>query len=161
MARAADDGRDEYRTALAHLHGEGVPKDARKAFLWMERSAEQGYVEAEYALGVALRDGIGVSRDDERALKWLRIAAQTGDPRAQLDVGRMYVSGKGGPIDLIKGYGWLALAAAQGVAGAAEARDAAFIAMTPAEAAQAKAEIRRILGNEVPPDPAPAAAVPR
>ena len=103
LARAADGSKD-YRVALRHLEGDGVPQDAKEGVAWLERSAQQGYANAQYDLGVALRDGVGASADDQRALTWLRLAAEGGDPRAQFEVGLMYVAGKGGPADGGRGF---------------------------------------------------------
>ncbi|MEP6657435.1 MAG: tetratricopeptide repeat protein [Betaproteobacteria bacterium] len=148
FARASDGSKD-YRVALRHLKGDGVPQDAKEGVAWLERSAQQGYANAQYDLGIALRDGVGALADDQRALTWLRLAAEGGDPRAQFEVGRMYVGGKGGAVDGVRGFAWLSLAAAQGVVGAADARDAAIASMSPDAVSVAKMEARRMIDSRL------------
>ncbi len=148
LARAADGSKD-YRVALRHLNGDGVQKNATEGVAWLERSAQQGYANAQYDLGVALRDGVGASADDQRALTWLRLAAEAGDPRAQFEVGRMYVAGKGGPADVVRGFAWLSLASAQGMVGAADARDAAMALMSPDAVSNARMEAQRMIDSRL------------
>lgn len=139
------DGGDDYRMALRYIEGEGVVKSPKEALVWLERSAQQGFTKAQYELGMALKNGIGVAADSERAVTWLRLAAEAQDPRAQFEVGMMYSAGRGTRFDRVKGFVWLSLAAAQGVIGAADARDTAMSGMSPAEAALAKEEARRTI----------------
>ncbi len=138
------DGSDDYAAAQKYLGGVGVPRDVKEGALLLERSAQQGYVKAQYELAVALRDGTGVVADDQRALTWFRMAAEAGDSRAQHQVGLMYMQGRGTKADAVKGYAWLTVAAANGAVGAAEARDVALAAMSEAEIALAGNEARRL-----------------
>lgn len=123
--------------------------DAKEGVAWLERSAHRGYAKAQYDLGIALRNGVGAPPDDQRALTWLRLAAEAGDPRAQFEVGQMYVAGKGGPMDVARGFVWLSLAAAQGVVGAADARDVAMSVLPPEAASDAKVEAQRLIDSRL------------
>src|SRR6266704_1105482 len=49
-----------YALANWHLHGKGVRKDYKKAFLLLRRSADQRYASAEYDLAVSYELGKGV-----------------------------------------------------------------------------------------------------
>lgn len=138
------DGSEDYATAQKYLAGAGVPRDVKQGVLLLERSAQQGFVKAQYELAVALRDGTGLAADEQRALTWFRMAAEAGDARAQHEVGAMFMAGKGTKPDAVKGYAWLSIAAANGDPGAVEARDAAAATMSEAEIALGKNEARRL-----------------
>ena len=56
----------------------GVQRDEKQAAIWYRRAAEQGYVEAQFALGLFHEDGRGVVRDANEALSWYRKAAGQG-----------------------------------------------------------------------------------
>ena len=144
VAARVPDGIEEYRVARRYVNGEGVPKSTTDAFIWLNRSAHQGYTPAQYELGMALRDGIGASADPQRAWTWLRLAAESGEPRAQFELGLMYAGGRDTPIDLVSGYIWLTLAAAKGVEGASEARAALVARMSPDQVARADVQVHRL-----------------
>jgi hypothetical protein len=145
----------EYELARMHGDGLGVPMRAQEAYKWLERSARHGNVQAQYELGIALRDGRDTIQDHEAARKWIRLAAEGGHGQAQLVLGVMYRSGTGVPADNLKAYVWLNVAAAQGVPGAASARDTVLARLAPAELQEAQAEARRRSATYAP-KPAPA-----
>ena len=101
----------------------GVPVSPKEEHNWLERAARHGNVEAQYELGIALREGRGTVQDFDEARKWLQRAAEGGNAKAQYALGLMYRTGMGAPVDSMKAYVWLNVAAAQGVSGAASARD--------------------------------------
>ncbi len=47
------------------------------------RQAEQGFAEAQYALGECYEEGEGVEQDLEEAAKWYRLAAEQGHEDAK------------------------------------------------------------------------------
>jgi hypothetical protein len=130
---------------LTKLHGPGDADATSNAdgMASLERAAQGGDVDAQYALGVRL---IGATRGvgDTRAADWLRRAAERGNGLAQLELGRLYRSGVGVEADYVKAYVWLNLAAAQKVSGADIARDAVAALLTPPEIREAQAESLRI-----------------
>lgn len=134
----------EYKLAQIYLKGLDVRKDEKAAQKWLERAAEHGNADAQYEFGLALREGRGVIQDFERAVKWLQHAAASGHARAQYELGRMYLSGTGLPADSVNAYMWLNLAAAGGIERAVLPRDAALLALSPAQATKAQAEARRL-----------------
>ncbi|KAL1842553.1 hypothetical protein VTJ49DRAFT_3353 [Mycothermus thermophilus] len=77
-----------------------LEKDEEEAYEWARRSAELGYVKAQYAVGYFTEMGIGCRRDILEANVWYVKAADAGDERAKqrLAVIRAAVSG-GNPMD--------------------------------------------------------------
>jgi PDZ domain/Sel1 repeat len=65
----------EYESLLS-------PPDYTNAFLWVKRSAEQGYAPAQYDLGTMYDSGVGVTVDRVEAYKWLKIGADGGSKDA-------------------------------------------------------------------------------
>ncbi|KAI8189749.1 Protein SKT5 [Colletotrichum sp. SAR 10_86] len=60
-----------------------LEKDEEEAYEWARRSAELGYVKAQYAVGYFTEMGIGCRRDILEANVWYVKAADTGDERAK------------------------------------------------------------------------------
>lgn len=59
-------------------------------FLYLKRSAEEGFVHAQHVLGQAYRDGLLVKQDHFRALAWLRECIRNGgSPIAQIEAGEL------------------------------------------------------------------------
>ncbi|KAK3397741.1 HCP-like protein [Sordaria brevicollis] len=78
-----------------------LEKDEEEAYEWAKRSAELGYVKAQYAVGYFTEMGIGCRRDILEANLWYVKAAEAGDERAKqrLAVIRAAVSG-GTPMEV-------------------------------------------------------------
>jgi hypothetical protein len=110
----------------------------------LERAAEEGDIDAQYALGITLLSGQWGPQGNKHAAVWLQRAAERGNGLAQLQLGRLYRAGVGVQEDHAKAYVWLNLAAAQGVRGADMARDAVAGLLTTAEISKARAESLRI-----------------
>ncbi|GJN72934.1 chitin synthase activator [Purpureocillium lilacinum] len=79
-----------------------LEKDEEEAYEWARRSAELGYVKAQYAVGYFTESGIGCRRDILEANVWYVKAADAGDERAKqrLAVIQAAVSGGGTPMDV-------------------------------------------------------------
>jgi TPR repeat protein len=56
----AGDAQAQYQLARDYNSGTNVPKDYKQAFDWCLKSAEQGYVKAEFTVATLYQDGIGV-----------------------------------------------------------------------------------------------------
>jgi hypothetical protein len=134
--------RDRDVTKL-HVPGDAAARSNAEGLASLERAAQAGDVDAQYALGVRLLSGERGGADT-RAADWLRRAAERGNGLAQLELGRLYRSGIGVEADYVKAFVWLNLAAAQKVAGADVARDAVATLLTPPEIREAQAESLRI-----------------
>lgn len=66
---------------LCYLKGEGAQKDMDKGFFLMQRSANQGNMQAQYNMGVIYRMN-GSEEDMEKALYWYRLSAAQGYEQA-------------------------------------------------------------------------------
>lgn len=85
MLECAEKGNMEAAHYCGSMYrkGEGVRKDVSKGIEWHEKSAEQGYVEAQYILGVAFNNGNQyIERDRKRGMFWMRKAAENGHEKA-------------------------------------------------------------------------------
>jgi len=79
-----------------------LEKDEEEAYEWARRSAELGYVKAQYAVGYFTEMGIGCRRDILEANVWYVKAADAGDERAKQRIAaiRAAVSGGGKPMEV-------------------------------------------------------------
>ena len=76
--------------------------------------AEQGYPDAQFALGVMHWEGRSVEQDDGEAARWFRLAADQGEADGQTALGDAYWDGRGVPQDDREAVRWFRLAAEQG-----------------------------------------------
>ncbi|NWG31221.1 MAG: transglycosylase SLT domain-containing protein [Rhodocyclaceae bacterium] len=71
--------------ARAYEHGEGVAKDAARAYALYCQAAKAGDPEARYSLGWMIANGRGVPRDDAVAAYFFTLAAEQGhEPARQM-----------------------------------------------------------------------------
>ena len=68
--------------ALAHEHGEGVPRDLERAAELYCRAARLGDPESQFALGWMYANGRGLERDDEQAGALFALASARGHEQA-------------------------------------------------------------------------------
>jgi Sel1 repeat len=94
--------------------GEGVEENFAQTALLYGMAAQQGYADAEDALGNLYRDGLGVPEDDFEALKWYTKAAAQGLANSQSSIGLILESSDSVPHDLDSAAKWYRLAAEQG-----------------------------------------------
>src|SRR5271165_1671390 len=88
-----------------YANGEGVVQDYAEAAKWYRKAAEQGYAQAQSALGFMYNTGQGVQQDFAEAVKWFRNAAEQGDAFGQSNLGFMYWLGRGrGPELCARAY---------------------------------------------------------
>ena len=64
---------------MRYYHGEGVPRNYKKAVRWFLLSAEQGIAEAQYNLGHMYVNGEGVPQEYVLAYLWWDICGFSGD----------------------------------------------------------------------------------
>jgi TPR repeat protein len=112
------DRKAEHLLALVYEEGRLVPKELATARTWMLKSAEQGYVPAQGAMGEMYLNNVrhdGPIPDYGDAERWLRLAATQGDADAQSWLGTGYQRGWFGTTDYREALKWLRKAAAQGL----------------------------------------------
>ncbi|KAH7136535.1 hypothetical protein EDB81DRAFT_82926 [Dactylonectria macrodidyma] len=103
---AAERGHAGAMMGLCAWYMVGAPpileKDEEEAYEWARRSADLGYVKAQYAVGYFTEMGIGCRRDILEANVWYVKAADAGDERARqrLAIIQAAVSGEGTPMEV-------------------------------------------------------------
>lgn len=86
------------------------PEDCK---YWLLKSAEFGYVSAQYRIGFMHFYGNIFEQDYAKALVWYTKAAQNGNAIAQNAIGNMYFKGIGVEHDSKEAYKWYIMAARQ------------------------------------------------
>lgn len=77
----------------------GVPKNEKLAIDLLERSAQQGNLDAMEDLGICAYEGKGIPVDKERARMLFEKCARAGLPQSQYDFALMNYLGDGGPAN--------------------------------------------------------------
>lgn len=113
MARQGDPSY-QYRLAMSYLNGEGLLKDQETARAWFEKSAAQGYVLSQAALGDMYSKGLIPDKNHEEAIKWYTLAAGNGNVSAQSFLGDCYFNGIGVKQDPATAVRYYQQAAGQG-----------------------------------------------
>ena len=85
-----------------------------KAVECYRQAAEQGYAEAQYALGICYDNGNGVAQNYTEAVKWYLKAAEQGLVFAQHNLGNCYADGEGVAQNYTEAVKWWRKAAEQG-----------------------------------------------
>ena len=75
------DKEGQYHLGLLYEEGQGVPKSYSEAVNYYTKAANQGYVDAYFALGEIFLRQPGGKRDRVTADYWLGMAARHGHPR--------------------------------------------------------------------------------
>ncbi|GKU13654.1 unnamed protein product [Fusarium langsethiae] len=103
---AAERGHAGAMMGLCAWYMVGAPpileKDEEEAYEWARRSADFGFVKAQYAVGYFTEMGIGCRRDVLEANVWYVKAADAGEERAKqrLAIIQAAVSGQGTPMEV-------------------------------------------------------------
>lgn len=105
------DAEAQFQYGVAYIRNRTVAADVDKGIYWLKKSAEQGYIPAQTAIGELYYGGIGVHKNYHEAHKWLLVAGENGDARAQELLGTMYMFGFGVRQDEKKGVYWYKKAA--------------------------------------------------
>lgn len=87
----ADNGHSAATEIMGIMYrsGQGTPKDAAKAFSYLQKAADQGRPLAEHHLGIMYFMGEGVTQDLVKSMVWLQIAVlhyQEGPEKARAKV---------------------------------------------------------------------------
>ena len=95
-----------FQRAEDYYYGQnGKKSDTAKALELYRQAAEQGHIEAQFALGAALKMP-GDYKNTREAVKWLRKAAEQGHQEAQAELGHSYEFGIGVEINLQEADKW-------------------------------------------------------
>ena len=76
--------------------------------------ADQGDVDAQFALGLKYGPAGGEFQDLVQSAEWYRKASEQNHPLAQFNLGLMYVQGVGVKKNLVESYAWFTLASRSG-----------------------------------------------
>lgn len=101
----------QFRLALLHELGQGVPRNSRKAAHWFAQAAQQGDVGGQYGLAVSYLRGVNGPPDPARAYVEFRKLAERGYAPAAYYVGMAYAEGQGVDRDEREAVVWLERAA--------------------------------------------------
>ena len=105
--------RAQYRLAMLLRDGNAVDRSA--GMLWMQRSGENGYAEAQFQLGLGHAAGRDLPRDPVLAARWFERAARQGHAASQVNLGTLYETGNGVNRDDATATKWYREAAEQEV----------------------------------------------
>jgi Sel1 repeat len=72
----------------------------------LRKTAEFGYIDAQFIMGVCYAEGRGVEKDEREAVRWFRKAAERGYAEALESLGACYATGKGVEKDLAEAVKW-------------------------------------------------------
>ncbi|RHZ77496.1 hypothetical protein Glove_177g3 [Diversispora epigaea] len=89
-----------------YLDGKGVEKDAKRAYQFYSKLANEGSFIALIEVADCYENGFGVEINEEKAFKLSLKSAETGLPVALRTVGWCYVNGFGTRKDTAKGFQW-------------------------------------------------------
>lgn len=113
-----DDTQAQFDLARTHLHGEGVPRNPKKAFELMSAAAARNHPEAVGGLGYFHSKGISVPKNAKLAEEYFRKGAELGSAKSQLNYGRVLID-KDLPEGPAEGVAWVRKAAESGLPDAA------------------------------------------
>ncbi len=87
----AGDPNAQHELGLRYLLGRGFPADTVVAVYWMQRSADQNHIGANYNLAICMMNGWGTPWDPYSAFNRFLFAAQNGMSSAQYAIGLFYL----------------------------------------------------------------------
>ena len=118
----AGNARALYNMATLYRRGLGVDRDRARAREMLERSAEQGFAEAQYLLAdLLMRNRDADEADKQQAARWWLSAARQGHALSQYRLGLLYWNGEAVARDLVRGHAWMRLASANDLEDAGKA----------------------------------------
>ena len=111
----AGDPRAQYDIGVLLFRGTlGGLRNFEKSVEWLERSADQGYANAQAALGEKYVFGLGVPQDKEKGRRLLDQAVRENSVEGYFRLGALLYSGRHLPEDKAQGRKLIAKAAEQG-----------------------------------------------
>ena len=113
LEKAAAQGH-EYAAKFAPQIRESINQFTAEKLSELERNAEHGDADMQYALGAVYEVGKNVEKDPAKAVYWYQKAAEQGHAEAQYETARAYLNGTGVSKDSAKAVYWFRKAAEQG-----------------------------------------------
>jgi localization factor PodJL len=110
-AAARGDARAAFEVGQRYAEGHGVAVNGLAAVEWFRRSAEAGFVPAQYRLASGLEKGLAGTRDLAEAKRWYAAAAGKGNVRAMHNLGVLYANDR----DMTNALPWFQKAADAGL----------------------------------------------
>lgn len=117
LKKQAQAGNPEAQARLGchYYTGQEIEKNIPQALHWLNAAAEQGSMDATFALGsIYLTGADTIPADPEKAVEYLTLAARNEYAAAQCMLGLCYQQGRGVMPDQGEAMLWLRLAAANG-----------------------------------------------
>lgn len=105
-----DDARAQWQYGMMLLNGDGAPLNPSDAWVWVKKSADNGYLNGQVSAAVMLAIGQGVRENDPEAREWYRKAAEQGSAHALRSLGYMLLTGEGGAVEPSRGQAYVELA---------------------------------------------------
>ncbi len=96
----------QYDVGEMYDKGSGVAIDAKKAFVWLEKSAAQGHVKAQFKVAYMYYKGQGVDGNVNKAYQLMEKPANDGNVRAQYYLAQMLANGDGVKPDPDEAFTW-------------------------------------------------------
>ena len=115
QAEMVDDALAQFNLGVVLFTGRDAPRDEAQAVEWFRRAAEQGQVDAQYALGGWYHILGSTPQDYTQAIEWYKRAVEQGHVLANYRLGQMYEEGLGGALDYVQAAEWYLRAAEQGL----------------------------------------------
>ena len=100
----------QYEIGMAYANGNGVTKDFNTGLKWIEKSANQGYLDAQYTIGEIYCN----SQNYVKGAQWWQRASDNGDLDATYNLAVLYKMGYGVEKDMSKSLKLLTKAAEKG-----------------------------------------------
>lgn len=110
----------EYAAGLFFAMGAAEMRNPELAEYWLNRSAEQDFMEAQMALGLLYRGQYDLPYKPEESVRWYTRAAELGSGEAMYHLGVAYGRGVDVPPDLEAGRRWFAKSVEAGFGPAVE-----------------------------------------
>ena len=110
-AKAEGSAEAYFQLARFYHHGIGCDQDDAKALEMLIKSAEGGWVDAQYALGIRYYTGDFAPQNYSEAVKWFTLAAEQGHKSAANYLVDCYIHGQGVEKDSDEAIKWLGVVA--------------------------------------------------
>ena len=110
----------QYQVGKCYSAGNGVERNAKLAYEWYCKSADQNYSEGIVAKADSLYNGIGVGTNRQEAVRLYAQAHSNGNCVAAFKLGIAYERGEGVMRNLANAYDLYKIAERHGIAGAGE-----------------------------------------